>query len=83
MPFAIGLARHARAIIRQNLWLSVAIVAILIIATTTGTIGIGPAVFVHEGSTLLVVGNALRLLGYESAPETAIQSEPGSLGRAA
>ncbi|MEX1129832.1 MAG: heavy metal translocating P-type ATPase [Vicinamibacterales bacterium] len=64
LPFAIGLSRQARAIIRQNLWLSTAVIALLILATTTGVVGIGPAVFVHEGSTLLVVGNALRLLRY-------------------
>ncbi len=67
LPFAIGLARQARAIIRQNLSVSLAVVATLIVATTTGVLGIGPAVFVHEGSTLIVVGNALRLLQYESS----------------
>jgi Cd2+/Zn2+-exporting ATPase len=67
LPFAIGLSRQARAIIRQNLWLSMAVIALLILATTTGVVGIGPAVFVHEGSTLVVVANALRLLRYELA----------------
>jgi Cd2+/Zn2+-exporting ATPase len=67
LPFAIGLSRQARAIIRQNLWLSMAVIALLILATTTGVAGIGPAVFVHEGSTLVVVANALRLLRYELA----------------
>ena len=38
-------------------------IAIRIIATILG-LGIGPAVAVHEGSTLLVVINALRLLAY-------------------
>jgi len=33
--------------------------------TMMGTIAIGPAVVGHEGSTLLVVLNALRLLKYE------------------
>ena len=65
LPFAIGLSRRARAIIRQNLYLSLAVIAVLIVATTTGVFGIGPAVVVHEGSTLVVIGNALRLLLYE------------------
>jgi len=65
LPFAIGLSRQARGIIRQNLYLSLAVIAALILATTTGVFGIGPAVFVHEGSTLVVIGNALRLLLYE------------------
>jgi Zn2+/Cd2+-exporting ATPase len=64
LPFAVGLSRRARAIIQQNLWLSLGIVALLIPATLFG-LGIGPAVIIHEGSTLLVVGNALRLLAYQ------------------
>ena len=44
LPFAIGLSRRARAIIRQNLYLSLAVIAVLILATTTGVFGIGPAV---------------------------------------
>ena len=65
LPFAIGLSRKARAIIRQNLYLSLGVIAALILATTTGVFGIGSAVFVHEGSTLLVIANALRLLLHE------------------
>ena len=65
LPFAIGLSRRARAVIRQNLYLSLGVIAVLILATTTGVFGIGPAVLVHEGSTLVVIANALRLLLYE------------------
>jgi Cd2+/Zn2+-exporting ATPase len=65
LPFAIGLSRRARAVIRQNLYLSLAVIALLILATTTGVFGIGPAVLVHEGSTLVVIANALRLMLYE------------------
>jgi len=64
LPFAVGLSRRASAIIRQNLVLSLAVIGLLILVTTTGVAGIGPAVLVHEGSTLIVVGNALRLLRY-------------------
>lgn len=64
LPFAVGLSRKTTAIIRQNLWVSLGIVAFLIPATLFG-LGIGPAVLIHEGSTLLVVSNALRLLGYK------------------
>ena len=65
LPFAIGLSRKARAIIRQNLWISLGMVAVLIPLTISGVATIGPAVFAHEGSTLLVVFNALRLLVYK------------------
>ncbi len=66
VPFAIGLSRQTRRVIQQNLAISLGVIAVLILATTTGLFGIGPAVLVHEGSTLLVVGNALRLLRYRT-----------------
>ncbi|MAC96729.1 MAG: heavy metal translocating P-type ATPase [Flavobacteriales bacterium] len=65
LPFAIGLSRKAKGIIKQNLWVSLGIVALLIPATVFGFANIGVAVLIHEGSTLVVVFNALRLLAYE------------------
>jgi Cd2+/Zn2+-exporting ATPase len=63
LPFVVGLSRQTSRIIRQNLWIALGMVALLIPATLLG-LQIGPAVVLHEGSTLLVVGNALRLLRY-------------------
>lgn len=63
LPFAVGLSRQTRAIIRQNVFVSLGVVALLVPATILG-LGIGPAVAMHEGSTLLVVFNALRLLAF-------------------
>jgi len=63
LPFAVGLSRHTCSIIRQNLFVSLGIVAILVPSTIMG-LSIGAAVAIHEGSTLLVVFNALRLLAY-------------------
>ncbi len=65
LPFAIGLSRKAKRIIKQNLVISLGMVAILVPLTIIGTVAIGPAVVFHEGSTLVVVLNALRLLKYE------------------
>ncbi|MBB4079414.1 Cd2+/Zn2+-exporting ATPase [Lewinella aquimaris] len=64
LPFAIGLSRKAKSIIKQNLIISLGMVVILIPLTLLGIAEIGPAVIAHEGSTLVVVGNALRLLAY-------------------
>ncbi|MEC4903371.1 heavy metal translocating P-type ATPase [Mycobacteroides chelonae] len=61
LPFAVNISRRSNRVIAQNLWASLGIVAILIPATIFG-LGIGPAVLIHEGSTLIVVANALRLL---------------------
>ncbi|NQE61447.1 heavy metal translocating P-type ATPase [Caulobacter sp. RHG1] len=70
LPFVVGLSRKTRWIVRQNLFVSLGVVALLVPATILG-LGIGPAVAVHEGSTLLVVINALRLLAYREAPSRA------------
>jgi Cd2+/Zn2+-exporting ATPase len=63
LPFAVGLSRRTSGIIKQNLWVSLGVVAFLIPATLFG-LKIGAAVIFHEGSTLLVVLNALRLLAH-------------------
>jgi Cd2+/Zn2+-exporting ATPase len=65
LPFAVGLSRHTRGIIRQNVFVSLGVVGFLVPATIMG-LGIGPAVAVHEGSTIIVVVNALRLLAYRA-----------------
>lgn len=72
LPFAIGLSRQTRRVIRQNLWFSLGMVAFLIPATLFG-LRMGAAVIFHEGSTLLVVFNALRLLAY---PDTSTARNP-------
>ena len=66
LPFAIGLSKKASSIIKQNLVISIGMVIILIPLTLTGYATIGPAVVGHEGSTLIVVFNALRLLAYKT-----------------
>lgn len=63
LPFAVGLSRSSSRIIKQNLWVSLGVVVLLIPATIFG-LGIATAVLFHEGSTLVVVANALRLLAY-------------------
>ncbi|MDG4944940.1 heavy metal translocating P-type ATPase [Weeksellaceae bacterium KMM 9713] len=65
LPFLIGLSRASKRIIHQNIWISMGMVAILVPLTLFGIASIGPAVIFHEGSTLLVVLNALRLLAYK------------------
>ncbi|MCH4250269.1 MAG: heavy metal translocating P-type ATPase [Microbacteriaceae bacterium] len=64
LPFAIRLSRATRRIVRQNLIASMSVVALLVVATFLG-LAIGPVVLIHEGSTLLVIANALRLLRFE------------------
>jgi Cd2+/Zn2+-exporting ATPase len=62
LPYAISLSRRARRTIRQNLTFSLAVIVVLV--TTALTIGIPLPLGVvgHEGSTIIVVMNGLRLL---------------------
>jgi Cd2+/Zn2+-exporting ATPase len=62
LPFAVELGRRTRRVIRDNLILALGVVAVLVPLSVLGITGIGIAIVLHEGSTLAVVGNALRLL---------------------
>ena len=65
LPFIIGLSRASKRIIKQNIFISLGVVSILVPITILGLTNIGLAVVFHEGSTLVVVVNALRLLRYK------------------
>jgi len=69
LPFAVALSRQSKNIIKQNLWISLGVIALLVPSTLFGLAGIGWAVIFHEGSTLVVVANALRLLSFKLASE--------------
>ncbi len=56
------LSRRARAIIRQNLSISLGVVIVMVIATAFGAVPLAVGVAAHEGSTLVVCLNSLRLL---------------------
>jgi Cd2+/Zn2+-exporting ATPase len=65
LPFLIGLSRQSKRIIKQNIVISLGVVAFLVPVTILGLTNIGVAVAFHEGSTIVVVLNALRLLRYK------------------
>jgi Cd2+/Zn2+-exporting ATPase len=64
LPFAVGLSRKATRVIRQNVLIAIGVSALLVVASALGVTSIAQAVVLHEGSTLVVVGNALLLLRY-------------------
>jgi len=64
LPFAIGLSRASARIIRQNLVIALGVIAMLLIASGFGVIPLSVAVVLHEGSTIVVVLNSLRLLAW-------------------
>ncbi|MFN0134862.1 MAG: heavy metal translocating P-type ATPase [Phycisphaerae bacterium] len=59
---AVEIARRSRATIQQSLTFAFAVIAVLVLLTLTGVLTLPLAVVGHEGSTVLVVLNGLRLL---------------------
>ena len=69
VDYLIHLGRRSRRIVRQNVFFSVGWMLMLVVVALTVGIPLTLAVVAHEGSTLLVVLNGLRLLrGEPHAP---------------
>lgn len=66
IPFAIGLAKQAKKVVWQNLTFALAVIVMLIAGAFGADLPLPLGVIGHEGSTVLVVLNGLRLLGYKS-----------------
>ncbi len=64
LPFAISLGRATRSVIRQNLAVSIITILGLAVTATLGIASITWAILFHEGSTILVVLNSLKLLAH-------------------
>jgi Cd2+/Zn2+-exporting ATPase len=62
IAYAVGLSKRAQRIVWQNISFALAVVVLLVIATLSIGIALPIGVIGHEGSTLLVVLNGLRLL---------------------
>jgi Cd2+/Zn2+-exporting ATPase len=65
LPDAIGLSRFSRRIVHQNLVIALGVISVLAPLSALGYTYLGVAVLFHEGSTVVVVLNALRLLAYK------------------
>jgi Cd2+/Zn2+-exporting ATPase len=59
---ALRLAKRARRVVWQNLIFAMTVIVMLVIFTLRGDVELTLGVIGHEGSTLLVVANGLRLL---------------------
>ena len=59
---AFRLSRRARSVIRQNLVISFGVIFVLMISALAEKINLTAGVIGHEGSTVLVILNGLRLL---------------------
>jgi Cd2+/Zn2+-exporting ATPase len=62
IPLLLGIARHAKRVLWQNLAFASAVIFVLLIATFGINLPLPAGVIGHEGSTVLVCLNGLRLL---------------------
>jgi len=69
LPYALALSRRAMQVLKQNLIFATGVIVVLVILTFTANLRLPIGVVGHEGSTLIVVLNGLRLLMYR--PPTA------------
>jgi Cd2+/Zn2+-exporting ATPase len=70
IDYVIHLGKRARRVVRQNVWFSIGWMLFLVVLSLTIGIPLPLAVVGHEGSTLLVAANGLRLLGGAPHPPT-------------
>lgn len=62
LPFVINLARRAKKVVWQNIIFSLAVIVVLVLSVFFFSLPLPLGVVGHEGSTLIVVLNGLRLL---------------------
>jgi Zn2+/Cd2+-exporting ATPase len=65
LPYAIGLSHRARGVVYQNIVFSMAVIIVLVGAAFGANLPLPLGVIGHEGSTVIVVLNGLRLLAYK------------------
>ena len=80
LPELLALARKTRAIVRQNILIAGVSIAAAALPAVAGVFPLWLAVLLHEGSTLLVAVNSVRLLA--PTPDAAARAALGFLGRA-
>jgi hypothetical protein len=61
--YGVMLGKRTLAVVRQNLVFALGVIVTLVVADLLGVINLPAGVVGHEGSTLLVTLNGLRLLG--------------------
>jgi Zn2+/Cd2+-exporting ATPase len=64
--FALALSRNARRVIYQNLTFALAVIIVLIISALGFSLLLPIGVVAHEGSTVLVCLNGLRMLNFRT-----------------
>jgi Cd2+/Zn2+-exporting ATPase len=79
IDYVIHLGKRARRVVRQNVFFSVGWMLFLVVIALGVGMPLTLAVVAHEGSTLIVVLNGLRLLGGRPHPPVVPRERPGLL----
>jgi len=66
IPFTLALSRRTRTVVFQNLTFALGVIVVLIISALGFNLPLPLGVVGHEGSTVLVCLNGLRLLGFRT-----------------
>jgi Zn2+/Cd2+-exporting ATPase len=66
IPFAISIGRHARTVIWQNLSIAVSVIVTLVTSALGFSLPLPLGVVGHEGTSVLVCLNGLRLLAFRA-----------------
>lgn len=67
LSYAVGLSRATVRNMKQNIYFALMVVAVLLTGVLFKTVNLSFGMLVHEGSVLLVILNAIRLLGYRKS----------------
>ncbi|MGO2655902.1 MAG: heavy metal translocating P-type ATPase [Pseudoclavibacter sp.] len=62
LPEAISLAKRTVNVMHQNIWIALITVVVLLVGVFAGGVTMAIGMLVHEGSVLIVILNAMRLL---------------------
>jgi len=81
IPYARDLSRRARRIVMQNLVFASGVIVVLVILALTGNVSLPAGVVGHEGSTIVVIFNGLRLLRQSSSSRKGSSSGASRISR--
>jgi Cd2+/Zn2+-exporting ATPase len=70
IPFAISISRHTRTVIWQNLAIAISVIVVLVASALGFALPLTLGVVGHEGSTVVVCLNGLRLLAFGARKST-------------
>jgi Cd2+/Zn2+-exporting ATPase len=66
LPYAIGLSQQTLKNIQQNVTFVILVVGVLLLGVLGKKVVLASGMLIHEASVLLVILNAMRLMGYRS-----------------